>query len=48
MILNKEQESWHYLVVKTLSVLLRGITSKHQGDFYFLNRIHSFESKKQA
>ena len=27
-------EGWHYLTVKRLSALLRGITSKHVGDFY--------------
>ena len=25
---------WHYLAVKSLSGLFRGITSKHDGDFY--------------
>ena len=24
---------WHYLAVKKISALLRGITSKHNGDF---------------
>ena len=28
MIPNKEKEGWHYLAVKKLSVLLRGITSR--------------------
>ena len=28
-------EKWHYLVVKNLSGLLRGITSSHKEDFYF-------------
>ena len=35
-------EKWHYLAVKKLSALLRGITSKHHGDFYCLNYFHSF------
>ena len=30
-------EIWHYLTVKNLSGLLRGITSNHAGDFYCLN-----------
>ena len=30
-------EKWHYLAVKKFSALLRGITSNHNGDFYFLN-----------
>ena len=33
MILNAEKEGWHYIAVKTLSVLLHGITSKHKGVF---------------
>ena len=36
----------HYLIVNKLSALLRGITSKHHGDFYCMNRLHSFETKK--
>ena len=34
-------KKWHYLAVKSLSALLRGITSKHVGDFYYLNCFHS-------
>ena len=30
-------EKWHYLAVKKLPTLLRGITLKHNGDFYCLN-----------
>ena len=33
---------WHYLAVKRLSALLKGITSKRKGDLYFLNCLHSF------
>ena len=36
-----------YLAVKKLSALLRGITSKHHGDFYCLNRLHSFATKNK-
>ena len=45
MILNVEKEDWHYLAVKKLSALLRGITSKHDADFYCLNCLHSFRTK---
>ena len=34
-------QNWHYLVVKNLSGLLRGITSTHKEDFYCLNCFHS-------
>ena len=30
-------KKWNYLTVKELAALLRGITSKHEGDFYCLN-----------
>ena len=40
----------HYFVVKKLSVLLRGITSKHHGDFYCLNYLQFFatENKRES
>ena len=36
----------HYLAVKKLSALLREVTSKNNGDFYCLNSLHSFRTKK--
>ena len=36
---------WHYLDVKSLSALLRGITTNHYGDFYCLNCFHSCSTK---
>ena len=43
-------EEWHYLVVKKLLALLRAITSKHHGDFYCLNCLHSLatENKRES
>ena len=43
-------EKWHYLAVKKLSALLRGINSKYHGDFYYLNCFHFFatENKLQS
>ena len=46
MISNREKQ-WHYLAVKKLSALLRGITSKNNGDFYRLNCLHFFRTKSQ-
>ena len=40
-------ERWHYLAVKKLSALLRGITSKHDGDFYCLNCLHFLATKNK-
>ena len=39
-------EKWHYLTVKRLRALLKGITSSHDGDFYCLNCFHSYRTKK--
>ena len=32
---------WHYLIVKGLTALFRGITSNYYGDCYCLNCFHS-------
>ena len=40
-------ENWHYLTVKNLSTLLRGITSNYDGDFYCLNCFHSYRTKNK-
>ena len=40
-------ENWHYLTVKNLSRLLRGITSNHDGDFCCLNCFHSYRTKNK-
>ena len=42
----KSKGQWHYLAVKMLSALLRGITSKTNGNSYCLNCLHSFTTKK--
>ena len=42
-----ENNNWHYLAVKRISGLLRGITSRHNGDFYYLNCFHSFTTKSK-
>ena len=39
--------NWHYLAVKNISGLLRGITSNHNGDFYCLNCFHSYTAKEK-
>ena len=47
MIPNEEKGQWHYLAVRKLSALLHGITSKHKGDFYCLNCLHSFRTENK-
>ena len=40
-------EKWHYLAAKSLHALLKGITSKHKGDFYCLNCFHAYTTKNK-
>ena len=40
-------EKWHYLAVKSLSALLNGITSNHNGDFYCLNCFHAYRTENK-
>ena len=47
MIPNEEKEGWHYLAIKRLSTLLRGITSEHHSDFYCLNCLQSFRTENK-
>ena len=35
-------ENWHYLAVKSISALFRGIMSNNNGDYYCLNCFHSY------
>ena len=46
LLIISDGEKWHYLTVRSLSALLRGITSKPKADSYCLNCFHSFASKK--
>ena len=40
-------ENVHYLAVKSLSRLLRGITSNHNSDYYCLNCFHSYKTENK-
>ena len=42
-----ETNNWHYLAVKRISGLLRGITTNHNGDFYCLNCFHSYSTEEK-
>ena len=39
--------NWHCLAVKSISGLLRGITSNHNGEFYCLNCFHSYTTERK-
>ena len=38
----------HYITIKSISALLRGITSTHNGDFYCLNCFNSYRTVKKT
>ena len=40
-------ENWHYLAVKSLARLLRGISSNHNSDYYYLNCFHSYRTENK-
>ena len=48
LIVTDNNNNWHYLAVKGISGLLKGITSKHKGDFYCLNCFHSYTTEKKT
>ena len=45
LLMIRDNEKWHYLRVKSLSALLKGVTS-HHGDSYCLNCFHSHRTEK--
>ena len=47
LLMIRNEQRWHYLAVKKVPALLRGITSKNNGDFYCLNCVHSFRTKSK-
>ena len=40
-------EKWHYLAVKSLPALFRGITGNNHGDFYCLNCFQSYTTENK-
>ena len=47
LLMISDGQKWHYLVVKNLSGLLRGITSNHKEDFYCLNCFYSYRTENK-
>ena len=45
--ISTRKKQWHYLAVKKLSALLRGITSKNNGDFWLSELFHAFRTKNK-
>ena len=47
LMITDDGKRWHYLAVRSLTALLRGITSNHHGDFYCLNCFHSYTTNNK-
>ena len=47
LVISNGEKKCHYLAVKKLSALLRGIISNYNGDFYCLNCFHSYRTNKK-
>ena len=47
LMITDETNKWHYLAVKIIPWLLRGITSNHNGDFYCLNCFHPYTTEEK-
>ena len=47
LLLISNGENWHYVVVKSLPGLFKGITSNHKEDFYCVNCFHSYRTKNK-
>ena len=47
LMITDNNKKWHYLAVKSLSVLLRGVTSTNNEDFYCLNCLHSYRTENK-
>ena len=48
LLMISDGQKWHYLVVKNLSRLLRGITSNHKEDSYCLNCFYSYRTENKV
>ena len=47
LIIANDNQNWHYLAVKSLSRLFRGITSNHIEDFHYFKCFHSCRAKER-
>ena len=45
LVMTTDGKNWHYLAVKSLSALLNGIASNHNGDFYCLNCFRAYTTE---
>ena len=39
--------TWHYIAIKSIPALFKGISSSHKGDYYCLNCFNSYRTKQK-
>ena len=44
LMITDNENNWHYVAVKSVSRLCRGVTSNHNGDFYCRNCLHPYRT----
>ena len=44
LLMNSDGKKWHYLTVRSLSALFRGISLNYNRDFYYLNCCHLYRT----
>ena len=45
LMITANQNNWHYLTIKNMKRLFRGVTSNHHGDFFRRNCMHSYRTE---
>ena len=45
LMITDNEINWHYLTVKKMKRLIGGVTSKHHGDFFCRNCMHSYRTE---
>ena len=47
LIITEGKDIWHYIAIKIIPALLRGVSSTHNGDYYCLNCFHSYRTEEK-
>ena len=45
LMITDNQNNWHYITIKNMKRLIRGVTSNHHGDFFCRNCMHSYRTE---
>ena len=47
LMITEGKDIWHYIAIKSMPALLRGVVSTHNGDYYCLNCFHSYRTEEK-